>query len=334
MNVDAGKLGIHDGLLLKLKAEHRYGETITDDVGSFLSPTIAADLPIPNSEQLYLTNVLLTQMLSERFAIFAGKLDTLDGDLNAFAHGRGKTQFSNLGFAFNPIVAATVPYSTLGAGFILLQDNLPAITFNVLNSTDTTATSGFNELFNDGVLLAASLRWETRCWGRPGHILIGGTWNNRTYRSIGDAYIDYPNIVIPTQRGSWALYANFDHYLIVDSSNPLRGWGTFGRAGIADANTNPLAWFLSYGIGGSSPIKSRPADSFGVGWYCAGASDQIGPILTAVVGPIGNGQAVECFYNYALTPAIRLTPDLQVIVPAREEIDPALVVGLRMQMIF
>lgn len=334
MNMDAGKLGIHDGLFLKLKAEHRYGETITNDVGAFFSPTVAADLPIPNSEQVYLTNVLLTQMLSETTVVYAGKFDTLDGDLNAFAHGRGKTQFSNLGFVFNPIVAMTVPYSTLGAGFMVLQDGLPAIAFNVLNSDDTTATSGFNELFSDGVLLAPSLRWQTCCWGRPGHILVAGTWNNRTYHSLGDAYVEYPNVVIPTQRGSWSLYTNFDQYLVVDSANPLRGWGTFGRAGIADANTNPLAWFLSFGIGGSSPIRSRPADTFGVGWYYSGTSSQIGPILQSVVGPIGNGQGVECFYNYALTPAIRLTPDFQVIVPARENIDPALVVGLRMQMVF
>jgi porin len=334
VNMDAGKLGIHDGLFLKLKAEHRYGETITDDVGSFYSPTIAADLPIPNNEQIYLTNVLLTQMLNESVGVFAGKFDTLDGDLNAFAHGRGKTQFSNLGFVFNPIVAATVPYSTLGTGFFILQDRLPALSFNVMNSTDTTATSGFNELFNDGLLIATSLRWQTCCWGRPGHILIAGTWNNQTYDSLDEAYGEYPDVVIPTTRGSWSLYMNFDQYLVVDSDNPKRGWGTFGRAGIADPNTSPLAWFLSYGIGGSSPIKTRPADTFGVGWYYGGTSHQIGPILTDIFGAIGNGQVVECFYNYELTPVIRLTPDLQVIVPARETIDPALVVGLRMQVIF
>jgi porin len=167
-------------------------------------------------------------------------------------------------------------YSTLGAGFMVLEDGLPAIAFNVLNGTDTTATSGFNELFNDGVLIAPSLRWQTCCWGRPGHIFIAGTWNSRTYQSLGDAYIEYPNVVIPTQRGSWSLYTNFDHYLIVDYAKTLRGWGTFGRAGIADANTSPLAWFLSFGIGGSSPIRSHPADTFGVGWYYGGTSDQIG----------------------------------------------------------
>jgi porin len=327
-------MGGPQGFFVKLKAEHRYGETLVDDVGAFFSPTVAAELPVANSERLYLTNVLFTQMFSESFGVFAGKLDTLDGDMNAFAHGRGKTQFSNLAFVFNPITAATVPYSTLGTGFIFLSDGQPIASVSVLNAFDTSGTTGFSELFSDGLLLSAYLRLPTCLFGMPGHQLLGGTWNSQTYASIGDAYIQYPNLVIPPTRGSWSIYWNFDQYLVVDSMNPAHGWGVFGRAGIGDDNTNPLAWFLSFGVGGNSPLQSRPADTFGVGWYYASTSNQIGPVLTSVLGAIGNGQGVELFYNYELTPAIRITPDLQVIVPAREAIDAALVVGIRGQLIF
>lgn len=333
MLVDGAKRWGMEGFSVKIKAEHRYGETLDNEIGAFFSPTILADLPKFNSERVYLTNVLFTQALSEDFAVFAGKLDTLDGDMNAFAHGRGKTQFSNLAFVFNPIAAATVPYSTLGAGFVILREGDPAFGFTVLNPTDTTGTSGFEQLFNDGVLLSVYARIPTQFFERPGHQLFGATWNNKLYSSIGDAYIDYPNLVIPTTRASWSLFWNFDQYLVHDEATG-RGWGPFGRAGIADDNTNPLGWFLSFGIGGNSPIESRPADRFGVGWYYASTSSQIGPILEAAFGQIGNGQGIECFYNYQLTPAIHLTPDLQVIIPARETIDAALVVGLRAQLIF
>jgi len=331
---DGGKLGVQEGLFLKIKAEHRYGETLVDDVGSFFSPTLASELPVAGSESVYLTNFILTQMLSETCGVFAGKMDTLGGDMNAFAHGRGKTQFSNLAFVFNPITAATVPYSTLGAGFFLLNEGEQTLAVSILNSQDTTGTSGFGQLFNDGVLLSASLRLPTSFFDLPGHQLIGGTWNNRTYNSIGDAYVQYPDIIIPTERGSWSIYWNCDQYLVVDADDPLHGWGLFGRAGVADDGTNPLAWFLSFGLGGNSPLESRPADTFGIGWYYAGTSSQIGTIMTATLGPISNGQGVELFYNYELTPAIRLTPDLQVLVPARETVDPSLIVGLRAQVIF
>jgi len=334
VNFDGDKLWNREGFFVKVKAEHRFGETITDDVGAFFSPEIAANLPVPGSERLYLTNVLLTQMLSDELLVFAGKMDTLDGDMNAFAHGRGKTQFSNLAFVFNPVAAATVPYSTLGAGFTVLRDGEQILTFCVLNSQDTSGTSGFEQLFADGVLLTLNVRLPARLFDMPGHQLFGATWNNRTYTSLSDSYIDYPNVVIVPTQGSWSLFWNFDQYLVVDADDPTHGWGTFGRAGIADDNTSLISWFLSFGIGGNSPIESRPADTFGIGWYYANTSGPLSPLVTPVIGPIGNGQGVELYYNYELTPAIRLTPDMQVILPAEEDIDPALVVGLRAQMIF
>jgi porin len=334
LTTDCGKLGIRDGLHVKLRAEHRFGETIVNDVGCFISPTLIADLPVFGSERLYLTNVLITQEVNDSLSVFAGKMDTLDGDMNAFAHGRGKTQFSNMAFVFNPIVGATVPYSTLGAGFVVLSENESLLTFSVLNSTDTTGTSGFSQLFNDGLLLSVSLRLPTSFMDLPGHQLLGATWNNQNYTSLREAYIPYPDIPIPATRGSWSLYWNCDQYLVVDSEDPLRGWGFFGRSGIADDNTSPLAWFLSCGIGGNVPIASRAADTFGVGWYYGGSSNQIGPLITAQFGPIGDGQGIECFYNYQWTPAIRLTPDLQFLVPSLETFDPALIVGLRAQLIF
>jgi porin len=326
---DCGKLGVHDGLYLKLRAEHRYGETIVGNVGCFISPTLVADLPVYDSEQLYLTNVLLTQEITDALSVFAGKMDTLDGDMNAFAHGRGKTQFSNMGFVFNPIVSATVPYSTLGAGFVLHPDDGPMVMVTVLNSTDTTATSGFDTLFSDGLLLSAAVRLPTGFFDRPGHHLFGGTWNSRTYTSITEAYIPYPDVAIPTTRGSWCLYWNCDQFLFVDPADDTRGWGPFGRAGIADADTSPIDAFLSVGVGGSVPGGMRRDDTFGIGWYWASASPRIGAQITSQFGPVGDGQGIELFYNYALTPAIRITPDVQYVVPSLRSADPALIAGVR-----
>ena len=95
INIDLGKLGLHEGLFVKLRAEHRFGRSIGEPSGVFLPPNLATELPLADSEQVYLTNVLLTQFLSERFAIYAGKLDTLDGEANTYASGRGITQFLN-----------------------------------------------------------------------------------------------------------------------------------------------------------------------------------------------------------------------------------------------
>jgi len=172
-------------------------------------------------------------------------------------------------------------------------------------ASDTTATSGFDTLFNDGMLLSAAVRVPTNWFGRPGHQLLGGTWNSRTYASISEAYIPYPNVATPTTQGSWCLYWNFDQYLFVDPADETWGWGPFGRAGIADPNTSPIDAFLSFGVGGNVLGRTRHNDTFGIGWYYASTSPQIGTLITSQFGPIGNGQGIECFYNYELTRTVR-----------------------------
>lgn len=330
-NLDFGKLGLQEGLFLKLRAEHRFGESINRDTGAVLPATVLADLPAIDTEEVLLTNVLFTQFLSERFALIFGKLDTLDGDMNAFAHGRGKSQFSNVGFVANPIALRTVPYSTLGAGFAILgEGGEPVFSFLALNPTDTASTAGFDELFADGVTLNAELRIPTEFGGLPGHQLFAGTWSSRTYTSLDqDPRVVLPQIPINQSTGSWSLYWNFDQYLHVDPCDPARGWGVFGRAGISDDDTNPLSWLLSFGVGGSSPLESRPNDTFGIGWYVAGTSDPLSQTLAPFLGQIGDGNVVELFYNFQVTPWLNVTPDVQVIAPARSNVDTAFVLGVR-----
>ncbi|MFM8291092.1 MAG: carbohydrate porin [Planctomycetia bacterium] len=125
------------------------------------------------------------------------------------------------------------------------------------------------------------------------------------------------------------FYWNFDQLLFVDPADATRGWGPFGRAGIADPDTSPLDAFQSFGFGGSVPSRTRRDDTSGVGWYWASVSSQIGTAITSQFGPIGDGQGIECFYNYAVTPAIRITPDLQYVVPSLRSASPALIAGVR-----
>ncbi|QGJ71693.1 Carbohydrate-selective porin OprB [Planctomycetales bacterium 10988] len=336
VNFDAGKLGIQDGLFLKIRAEHHLGESINDRTGAFLPAVMRADLPVRDSENIYVTNFLFTQFLSSRFAVFAGKLDTIDGDLNAYAHGRGKTQFSNVGFIINPVALRTIPYSTLGAGFTLLgQEGLPVFTYTLLNPTDTTRTTGLGELFEEGVAMSAELRLLTAFGGFPGHHLFGGTWSSREYAGLDqDPRILFPNVPISQESNSWSLYWNFDQALVTDCWNPAAHWGVFGRAGIADSDTNPISYFLSLGLGGKGLLNNRPNDSFGLGYFYSGTSGDIAPFIERLVGGIGDGQGIECFYRVQITENIYVTPDLQIVIPARDQVDTAYIAGLRALLTF
>jgi porin len=78
-NLNIHEMGGPQGQFFQIRVEHRFGESITPASGALLPPTLATDIPIRDSEQLYVTNFLFTQALSESFAIYAGKMDTLGG---------------------------------------------------------------------------------------------------------------------------------------------------------------------------------------------------------------------------------------------------------------
>ncbi|TWT52973.1 Carbohydrate-selective porin, OprB family [Rubripirellula amarantea] len=334
-NFDLGKLGVQEGLFIKLRAEHRFGRSIVEPTGALLPATLAADLPVSDSRDLYLTNFVITQALSENFIVFAGKMDTLDGDANAFAHGRGITQFSNVAFVANPIALRTIPYASLGAGFAYLLEGEPLFSFLVINPTDTTTSSGFDELFADGVAMSAEIRVPTSLMGRLGHQLVGATYSTRDYVSLDqDPRIVLPQVPVSRSSDSWSLYWNMDQYLVTDRCTPGRGWGYFARAGIADDDTNPISSFLSAGIGGSSMIRGRESDSFGLGYFFYDSSEEIAPFLATVLGPIGDSQGVEAFYNIQATKTLTVTPDFQWLSQARQNIDDAYLLGVRANLAF
>jgi len=333
VNLDGGKLGWQKGLFVKIRAENRFGESINTATGALLPATVLADLPDPTTDNVYLTNLMFTQALSEEFAVFFGKTDTFDGDRNAFAHQRGMNQFSNIGFVANPIALRTVPYSTLAAGFAVMRDGEPIWTAQILNPVESSRTTGFEELFARGVTLATEIRVPTKVMDLPGHHLVGATWSSRTFVSLDqDPRILTGQVPIARSEGSWCVYYNFDQHLWVDSVNPKRGWGLFGRAGIGDADNNPLAYFLSAGVGGTGLFASRPADTFGAGYFLAGVSHEIAPFLVNALGGLGDGQGVELFYNFQITPWCHLTPDFQVLHPGRTAVDTAVVAGLRLNL--
>jgi porin len=104
-----------------------------------------------------------------------------------------------------------------------------------------------------------------------------------------------------------------------------------------------MQYFYSVGLGGTGMIPGRAHDRFGIGYYYL---DVESPTLR---GPLQDRSFLrdewgfEAFYNLAITPWLRLTPDIQVIGGAqkqrvlglvrRESIDTAVVVGFRIQVL-
>lgn len=78
-------------------------------------------------------------------------------------------------------------------------------------------------------------------------------------------------------------------------------------------------------------IPSRDNDSFGLGYYYLAISDEFPRVIERRTQ---DEQGVELYYNIAITPWLHITPDLQVIEPAREDVDATVVAGVRMKIDF
>ena len=93
----------------------------------------------------------------------------------------------------------------------------------------------------------------------------------------------------------------------------------------------PTLWAISGGIGGRGIIPFRDNDTFGIGYYY-NSVQQLGSL--GILGLEDSAQGFECFYNIALTPACRVTLDLQVVNAPLASLDTATVLGLRASLEF
>jgi porin len=161
LNVDTGKLGLWPGGFLSMKAETQFASFLeSGQTGALLAPNAAALYPLPFEETSALSSVVFTQFLAKFFGIYLGKIDIFGGDANAFAH-EFKTQFMNAGLGPNLALAMTVPYTPLGAGFVLLPAESVVFNFAVLSPTGKANSADFDELYKDGVVLPRSYGSES-----------------------------------------------------------------------------------------------------------------------------------------------------------------------------
>lgn len=273
-----------DGWSLLTRAEHRWGQGIGSDAGVLFPPAIHAVTPTPFSEDVIITNFLFSKVVSENVTTFFGKLDTLDGDRNPLASGRGKRGFMNTSLLLPVGGLPTVPLATLGAGAVFFVDGLPLGQIAVLNATDTLTTSGFDELFEEGALVLGSINAPLPLGGKTGVHTFTYGWSSRDFVALDqDPRVILPSVPLERTSDSWLAWWSGAQYIQEDPTTPLKGWGLFGRAGASDPNVNPVAFFFNAGIGGNSPIAGRDRDLFGIGWFYNRFSDRLGPIATAAL---------------------------------------------------
>lgn len=328
------------GFFINLHGESRLGTSVNQDDGLLAPSNIAMNFPKEEGNISALTGLKLTQALSENFAVFAGKINTLDEYPLRFNSQLGLDRpgiggFMNTSLVFNPIAARTVPYSAAAAGFAFLQEGEPVLSVTFMDPEER-ATIGLENLYDRGVVVVPDLILRGKLFGRPTGINLGGTYSNADYRSLSrESYLIIPDFGIMggEESGSWSLYANGFHALWVDSDNENRAWGVFGQFGISDGNPNPIRYVANGGLAGRSMIPGRTIDTFGAAFFYLGLSQDF-KSLTAPILPQQDEYGAEFFYNFAVTPACRFTTDLQIVRPSTKGFDTAIIPGVRLELVF
>ena len=337
--------GLPMGKLL-VGVQHWWGEfgNVSLNTGAFPPAIFPATLPPqPNDPGLpFVTDFLFTQPLAGgKLVVFAGKKNVIGAaDQDIFAGGDGTDQFMNQALVANPAFLLALPYSSFTAGFALPQKWGMISAFLYDPQDRTRDFFRLKDLFSEGIIVGGEVKVNTNFLRKPGELHTGGIWK---HVDLLDLRFDTPDPVYPyppappgfvTIRDSYTIYVGFDQFLKVYSDEPRRGWGMFGRASISDGNPTPNRYFLSAGIGGDSQLRCDRGDTFGIGWFYYGQSNEFGPIPIAKFDP-RDGTGVELFYNFQVTPWLNISPDVQYIKPGLSAFtsgDDAFVYGIRVNM--
>jgi porin len=272
---------------------------------------------------------------------------------------------------------ALVPISAYGGGVVVLPWEGVTLSALALDPSGTPKNNDVSEAFDDGVMVLASGQVAIKPFGLVGHQRLGFMWSDKERLSLDQDPANlarfllterfprlgnpgrilqrilerfFPGLLVPVQRpnredSTWAMFYGFDQYLWHPGGDPKRGIGLFFNFGASDGEANPIKYSYSMGIGGNSVVPGRPGDSFGLGWARTEFSSDFLPFLRRQLDlGLDHEDAIEMFYNAAITPWLNASLDLQIIDSALKkkldssgrltDLDTAVVAGVRLYVRF
>ncbi len=375
LHLDTGKMGLWPGGFFKFQGVSSFGNTLQSQSGAFIPTNVASLYPEFYEGSSGLMQASYTQFLSHQIAVTMGKLNLFDFTPTEF-YGDYHTQFMNAGLNLS-LANALVPMSAYGGGVMILPTKDITLMALALDASGTPTENDIGKAFDDGVTLVSGLNVKINPFGLVGHQSVSGVWSdkprfslvqdpdnfrrallNEHYPILGnpgpvlERIIQkfYPELLVPVQppnrkNNTWSVIYSFDQYFWQPDNDPKRGIGLFFSFGATDGNPNPIQYTYMMGIGGKGMFAGRPRDSFGIGWARTQFSDQFVPILRERLNlGLDHEDAIELYYNAAVTPWLTVSPDLQVINSGLnkavddngqlQDLDTAVEASLRMNILF
>jgi porin len=341
MTLDTTKLGWWKNGQFQVKVDNRYGDSASEFTGSLFPVNTGLFVPKESGTATSVTAFNYTHIFplskpGDMVLLSLGRFDTLDLVVEPLIGASGINKFMNVNHVAPPHEGRNVPLVTWGWTMAWVRKGEPFFTVAFLDSGDSSTTTGLSRLFEQGVTMMPAIILPTHFGGKAGHQGIRASWSNQTvtpFDQLRALILPLPDRPVQRKSGSWSVTYSFDQYFHEIPGFPRKGWGLFGQVGFADRRTNPIQTFIQIGIGGNSPFKKRPRDLFGIAYSFNSISGDLKDAVDPLVR-LRNEHEFEAFYNFALAPWMYISPDFQVMRPARPRAEFAFVPGARLKFVF
>lgn len=344
ITLDTGKLGWWPGGLLVANAQTSWGNALKTQAGNISPVNYTALYPIPFENATFLSEYYLMQGLPHDMLLIIGRIDGVHFlDRNRFAN-EPRNQFLNVSLNNDVLYGEFMSFSTYGAllEVPVTKDLSLAGAIYTPNTQPGDYDGDWSEIGAGGVIDYKWAFFEN----------LGGEANvTGVYSSKDTAAIDNPRLVpgiitgdVPTKTDNWMIGLDVEQYLWKPkgsgsaSNHAVRtqsfdyqepGIGFFFRFGYAPEDRNPWNMSVSGGLSARGVIPGRPYDRMGIGAYGLIASKDLSNQI--IIGELlGDEVGFEAFYNFAITPWLQLSADIQWIKSGIENNDDAVVLGTRL----
>jgi porin len=333
---DTGRLGLWQGGKLQIHGvDWNFGEnSIADGVG--LAP-VNTNLLTPRIEPTFaLTTLLYEQQIGHGFAAMIGRISILDLWSVLYPdYGRGVDGFMNMSFNLPMNGATCLPVIQNLAGIIKAGKKGIQGGIVVIESQNVPVTSGLD--FPNGSVLVGLARYNSTFCCLPGSHTVIAAYATGDYTSFNASdWIVIPGggVIPAEQSGTWMVTYIAEQRLWVDGCNPKRYTKVHGKVGVSDADTSPFSVTGSIAWEAFGMMDCRPHDRMGVGYFYSGLNGAFKDLFLLSGNTLDDLHGCELYYNAAITPWFHLTADLQVIDPAQQANDTAIVLALRAKLDF
>ncbi len=332
--LDAGKLGLWQGLTVALHAETRFGDDINQQAVPFAPANVAMLYPKAGEHDTAITGLGFIQALTPEVQLMFGKFNSVDLFNDLYPQtGRGINGFMNASMVVPLAAARVAPLSFMGAGVRKMRGKQIQGALLVYDTQNVATTSGFDNMFDNGVNILAFWRFFTNVYGLPGSHGFAGFWSTGEFVAFdptGFVIVPDEGIVAVPQDGAYTLLYFYEQTLWQHRCRPQRKVSFLSEWGIADDLTSPVGWSANLGFQATGLSSTRPNDAFGIGYFHTGISDDLTNLFSPVL-TLQNVDGVEMYYSAAVAKGLQLTANLQIIEPANVQNDTAVVFGLRLK---